>query len=101
MSNSPTEEWTTLRVLPIAIVVVPPPAGSERRLNFEYRVDNLDRIQDDRVIRGSDPIAHELQKAAIDDVLGRKLVLIARRLVLDQEDPIIPILARMDIVHGG
>src|SRR5665213_225510 len=76
------------------------PARSEGRVDFEHGVYNVQRIDHKWIVGLSNSIADQLEKSRIHDVLGRKLMLRAWRMVRDSENAMVGIFLRLGVVHA-
>ena len=69
---SPALVWPAIVPLPIAVMVVPSPAGTEGRIHLEHRVHHAERILDQGIARLADAVADQFKEPRIHNVLGRK-----------------------------
>ncbi len=66
-------------------MIVPAPARPGGRLHFQNGVDHAQRILYDRITRIANAVAHELEKAGVDNVFRLVLILSAGRLIREDE----------------
>src|SRR6516164_4445257 len=73
--------WTTLAptrvpgpviALAKAIMIIPAPARSIRRVHFEHRIDDAKRIFDERMVRAANTVTNQLEKTAVDNLFPGK-----------------------------
>ena len=76
-------ERPAVPLLAIAVVIVAVPCRPGRRVCLEHRIDDLERGEDCRIVRGADTVADEFEKAAINNVARGKIALFARRVIGD------------------
>src|SRR5581483_7669952 len=74
---------TAVFALSVAIVVVAAPARTVGGVDLEDVVDDFEGVDDQRVVGPADAVADELEEAAVDDLAGFKLVLLAGLAVRD------------------
>ena len=84
--------------LPIAVMVVPSPAGTEGRVHLEYRVHHAERILDQGIPRLADAVADQFQEPRIHNLLGRKRDGRAGRLVSQLQDTVVGVFIGLGIV---
>ena len=58
-------------------MVVAAPAGAVGRLDLEDVVDDLQRVDDERIVGAADAVAHEFEEAGVDDLARLEVVLLA------------------------
>src|SRR6201996_104273 len=75
---TPPLKRTAVFPLSIPVMVVAVPAWPLRRLDFQYLIDHLQRIDDQRIIRAPDAVPHQFQKAPVHNSTSLKLVTHAR-----------------------
>ena len=64
-------------------MVVAPPAGAVGRVDLEHGVNDLKRVNDERVVGAADAIADELEEAGVDNLAGLEVGLFAGLPVVD------------------
>ena len=80
--DSGAVEGCTVRVLAVPVAVVAVPGGPVRRLHLQERVDDTDRVQDARIVRGAQPEPDERERVGAHELLRRAARLV-RWTVLD------------------
>src|SRR5215472_6029589 len=78
---SPTRVPGPVIALAKAIMIIPAPARSVRRVHFEHRIDDAQRIFDDRMVRAANAVTNQLEKTAVNNLFRRKFNPRTRRLV--------------------
>ena len=66
-------EGAAVGLLPIAIVIVAPPARALRQIALEHLINHRDGINDQRIIRRTDAQPDKMEKIAADDIAGGML----------------------------
>src|ERR1035441_3646791 len=82
---APAYKGAAIFPLSISIVVVAAPARAGWSLHFQHGVYDFEGIHDERIVGRADSVAHEFQKARIDDFFGRKDALRSRRAVRNSD----------------
>jgi len=98
-SRAPPLIRTSIVALPVAIVVIAVPARTEGRFHFEHRVDNTERIHNDRVVGASNAVANQFEKTGVDDFLRRIDAACAGCAVGKGDLALIGIFVRLGIIH--
>ena len=82
---SPAFVGAAVLPLAVAVVVVAPPAGAEGRVALEDGVDDLERVDDERVVGAADAVADKFEEACIDNLAGLEVLLLVRGAVGDMD----------------
>ena len=98
MPVSPALVWPAIFPLSIAVMVVPPPAGTEGRIHLEERVHHAKRVLDEGIARLADAVADQFQEPRIHNVFGRKRGSRPGRLVSQLQDAVIGVFIGLGIV---
>jgi hypothetical protein len=97
-SFTPALKGPSVRTQAIAVVIVATPAGTVRSNDLQDGVHNTERVFDQCVSRGSDAVANQFQKSAVDHFLRGKVYAFAWRPVADCQSPTVGIFARFGII---
>src|SRR5579863_1466662 len=87
-----------VRPLAVAIMIVPPPAGPKRGVDFKDCINHLERIFNQWTTGLVDPVPDELQESGIHDLLGGKFKSLPGRPIVEDQTPGIGILQGLLIV---
>src|SRR5438034_11258492 len=68
----PSVKRVPILALAITIMTVAAPTGTEGCIDLEHSVHNAKGVEDDRVVRATNPITNQFEKTAIHDCIGRK-----------------------------
>ena len=98
MPVPPALVWPAIFPLPIAVMVVPPPAGTEGRVHLEDRVHHAKRVLNEGIARLTDAVADQFQEPRIHNLLGRKGSRCPGRLVSQLQDAVIGVFIGLGIV---
>src|SRR5271168_5249441 len=94
-SLSPAEKWSAVMPLPIAVVVISPPARPFGRIDLQRLVDHLQRIDDQRVIRAPYAVAHQLQKSGVHNLARLEYRFLPRPSIRDLQHPLAHVFAEV------
>ena len=64
---APSDVRASVLPLAVTIVIVTMPNRADRSVHLQYRINYLQRIHDQRIVGSSNPVAHELKEAGVDD----------------------------------
>src|SRR5262245_41670003 len=81
-SDDGAVKWAAIVVLTIAIVIVATPGGAALRLDFEQMIDDLDRVENARVVCRAQAEPNERQRIGTNH-FGRADFAFAERSILD------------------
>src|SRR6185369_3626724 len=95
---SPTLVWLAIGSLPIAVVVVPSPTGTEGCVYLEQRVHHTKRILDQGIARLADAVADQFKEARVHNVFGRKRAGHSGRLVSQFQDTVVGVFIGLGVV---
>src|SRR5690349_20904482 len=80
-TDAPTVKGQAVVTLAKTIVVVAVPAGTAWCIHLKYRIDHPNGVPDQGIMRVTNSITNQFEKAGIHDIFGRIFVTIARALI--------------------
>ena len=80
---SKTDVGAAVFTLAVAVVVIAAPAEAVGRFDLQDVIDDLEGINDERIVSAADAIADEFQEAGIDDLAGLEVGAFAGLAVAD------------------
>src|SRR5207247_10693769 len=84
--DPPSLKRVPVLALPITIMVVAAPTGTEGCIDLEHSVHDAKGVTDERVVRATNSITNQFEKTGIHDCVGRKFNAITGPLIYQDQD---------------